>query len=48
MQQDEQIALLAEVITLIHQTTTQDALCHHVAQRTHEQRMDEIYDAGQQ
>jgi hypothetical protein len=32
MLQDEQLALLTEVVTLIHQTTTQDALRHHVAQ----------------
>ena len=48
MQQDEQIALLTEVVTMIHQTTTQDALRHHIALRTLEQRMDEIHDADQQ
>jgi hypothetical protein len=48
MLQDEQLALLTEVVTLIHQTTTQDALRHHVAQRTLEQRMDEFHDADQQ
>ena len=48
MQQDEQIALLTEVVTLIHQTTTKDTLRHHVAQRTLEQRMDKIHDADQQ
>jgi len=47
MQQDEQIALLTEVVTLIHQTTTQHALRYHMAQRTLEEQMDEIHDADQ-
>ena len=48
IQQDEQISHLTEVVTLIHQTTTQDALRHHVAQRTLKQRMDKIHDTDQQ
>jgi len=48
MLEDEQLALLTEVVTMIHQTTTQDARCHHVAQRTLEQRMDELHNADQQ
>ena len=37
--QDEQLTLLGEIVTMIHQTTTRDARRNHVAQRTLEQRM---------
>jgi len=48
MLEDEQLALFSEVVTMIYQITTQEARCHHVAQRTLEQRMDELHNADQQ
>jgi len=46
--QDEQLALLGEIITMIHQTTTRDTRCNHVVHRTLAQRMNELHDADQQ
>jgi len=46
--QDEQLALLGEIVTMIHQTTTQDAHRNHVVHRTLAQRMNEFYYADQQ
>jgi len=46
--QDEQLALLGEIVTMIHQTTTQDASCNHVVHRTLTQRVDEFRYADQQ
>jgi len=46
--QDEQLALLGEIVTMIHQTTTQDARRNHVVHRTLAQRMNEFYYADQQ
>jgi len=46
--QDEQLALLGEIVTMIHQTTTRDARCNHVVHRTLAQRMNELHDADQQ
>jgi len=46
--QDEQLALLGEIVTMIHQTTTRDALRNHVVHRTLAQRMNEFHYADQQ
>jgi len=46
--QDEQLTLLGKIITLIHQTTRQDARCNHVVHRTLAQRMNEFHNADQQ
>ena len=46
--QDEQLVLLGEIVTMIHQTTTRDARPNHVVHRTLTQRMNELQDAGQQ
>jgi len=46
--QDEQLALLREIVTMIHQTTTQDARRNHVVHRTLTQRMNEFHYADQQ
>jgi len=46
--QDEQLALLGEIVTMIHQTTTRDAGRNHVVHRTLAQRMNELHDADQQ
>jgi len=46
--QDEQLALLGEIVTMIHQTTTRDVRCNHVVHRTLALRMNEFYDADQQ
>jgi len=46
--QDEQLTLLGEIITMIHQTTTWDARRNHVVQWTLAQRMNEFHDADQQ
>jgi len=46
--QDEQLTLLGEIITMIHQTTTRDARRNHVVHRTLAQRMNEFHDADQQ
>jgi len=46
--QDEQLTLLGEIVTAIHQTTTRDARCNHVVYRTLTLRMNEFHDADQQ
>jgi len=46
--QDEQLALLGEIVTMIHQTTTRDTHRNHVVHRTHAQRMNEFHYADQQ
>jgi len=46
--QDEQLTLLREIVTMIHQTTTRDARRNHVVHRTLAQRMNEFHDADQQ
>jgi len=46
--QDEQLALLGEIVTMIHQTTTRDACCNHVVHRTLDQHINELHDADQQ
>jgi len=46
--QDEQLAILGEIVTMIHQTTTQDARRNHVVHRMLAQRMNEFHYADQQ
>ena len=46
--QDEQLACLGEIVTMIHQTTTQDARCNQVVHRTLAQRMNEFHYVDQQ
>jgi len=46
--QNEQLTLLGEIITIIHQTTTRDVRCNHVVHCTLTQRMNEFHDADQQ
>jgi len=46
--QDEQLALLGEIITMIHQTTAQDARRNHVVYQTLAQRMNEFHYVDQQ
>jgi len=46
--QDEQLTLLGEIVTMIHQTTTRDARRNHVLHQTLAQRMNEFHDADQQ
>jgi len=46
--QDEQLTLLGEIVTMIHQTTTQDARRNHVVHRTITQRINEFHYADQQ
>jgi len=46
--QDEQLALLGEIVTMIHQTTTQDTRCNHVVHQTLPQRMNKFHYADQQ
>jgi len=46
--QDEQLALLGEIVTMIHQTTTRDARCNHVVHRTLAQRMNEFHYVDEQ
>jgi len=46
--QDEQLALLGEIVTMIHQTTTGEARCNHVVHRTLAQCMNELHDTDQQ
>jgi len=46
--QDKQLALLGEIVTMIHQTTTRDARRNHVVHRTRVQCMNELHDADQQ
>jgi len=46
--QDEQLALLREIITMIHQTTTRDARRNHVVHRTLAQRMNKFHYVDQQ
>jgi len=41
--QDEQLALLGEIVTMIHQTTTRDAHRNHVVHQTLAQRMNEFH-----
>jgi len=42
--QDEQLTLLGEIVTMIHQTTTWDARRNHVVQRMLAQRMNKFHD----
>jgi len=46
--QDEQLTLLGEIVTMIHQTTTRDTRRNLVVHRTLAQRMIEFHDADQQ
>ena len=46
--QDEQLALLGEIVTRIHQTTTRVAHRNHVVDRMLAQRKNEFHDADQQ
>jgi len=46
--QDKQLALLGEIVTMIHQTITQDACRNHVVHRTLAQLMNELHYADQQ
>jgi len=46
--QDKQLALLGEIVTMIHQTTTRDARRNYVVHRTLAQRMNEFHYADQQ
>jgi len=46
--QDEQLALLGEIVTMIHETTTRDACRNHVVHRTLTQRMNEFHYVDQQ
>jgi len=46
--QDEQLGLHGEIVTMIHQVTTQDAHRNHVVQRNLAQAMNERYEAEQQ
>ena len=46
--QDEQLAFLGEIVTMIHQTTTRDTRRNHVVHQTLAQRMNEFHDADEQ
>jgi len=46
--QDEQLTLLGEIVTMIHQTTTRNARCNHVVHQTHARRMNEFHNMDQQ
>jgi len=46
--QDEQLTLLGEIVTMIHQTTTWDARRNHIVHGTLAQRMNEFHDMDQQ
>jgi len=46
--QDEQLALLGEIVTVIHQTTTWDAHRNHIVHRTLAHRMNKFHYADQQ
>jgi len=46
--QDEQLALLGEIVTMIQQTTTRDAIRNHIVHRTLAQLMNEFHYADQQ
>jgi len=46
--QDEQLTLLGEIVTMIHQTTIRDAHRNHVVHWTRAQRMNEFHEADQQ
>jgi len=46
--QDEQLTLLGEIVTMIHQTTTRNACPNHVVHWTLAQRMNEFHDMEQQ
>ena len=45
---DERLALLWEIVTMIHQTRTWNARCNHVVYWTLAQRMNELHNADQQ
>jgi len=44
--QNKQLTLLGEIVTMIHQTTTQDARRNHVVHHTLAQHMNEFHDAN--
>jgi len=46
--QDEQLALLGEIVTMIHHTTIRDAHRNHVVHRMLAQQMNEFYYVDQQ
>ena len=46
--QDEQLTILGEIVTMIHQTTTQDARRNHVVHRTLAQWIHEFHNTDQQ
>jgi len=46
--QDEQLTLLGEFVTIIHQTTTRNVRCNHVVQQTLAQCMNDLCDTDQQ
>ena len=46
--QDEQLTLLGEIVTMIHQTTTRDACRNHIVHRKLAQQIYEFHDADQQ
>jgi len=46
--QDEELTLLGEIVTMIHQTTTRDACSNHVIHWTLAQWMNEFYNTDQQ
>jgi len=46
--QDEQLTLLGEIITLIHETTTPNTRCNHVIHQKLAKQMNEFYNADQQ
>jgi len=46
--QDEQLTLLGEIVTMIHQTTTRDTPRNHVVHRILAQQMNEFHNADQQ
>jgi len=46
--QDEQLALLGEIVTMIHQTTTRDAVRNYVVHRTLAQQRNKFHDTDLQ
>jgi len=46
--QDEQLTLLGEIVTMIHQTTTRDTSCNCVVHRMLAQQMNEFHNTDQQ
>ena len=46
--QDEQLARLGEIVTMIHQTTTRDARRNHVVHRKLAMQMNEFHSTDQQ